>query len=237
MRSQDYLGHGPLVGVTADETGSLFILTRAGELLERHPDGTLESRWQAPNDLVLTDVAALEAGTFALTTTNMGFLLDVATGELTEHFCYEPGDGIREEPPPPTARPTAELSQSLTFDRVSNLLYANPQTIALDGNGEGMFSEVAVFDRVSGDELSFQNLNEADFAAGGLVALGEGQLLYGAGSVLYRGDFWEGSRRTLVDLKTLDITSISGMTVHGQLLYVVDSQGRLSEIELSSLQL
>lgn len=238
--AQTDLGYGALVGVTVDAEGRRFVLSEAGDLFERVGD-SWELRWSEPSGLpAVTDIVALGEGRFALTTRNMGYELDLATGGLTQHFCYLPGDEIREEPPPQTTRPTAELSRSVAYDASANLLYAQPQTITDDGGAmEMLFSEVAVFDRVSGDELFFRNLDDAAFSAGGLVAMGDGELLYGERTRLLRGNFESGDHQAVLDLRAVGIERIEGLALDrtADALLVVDGEGQLTELRFSALGL
>src|SRR5262245_38187805 len=86
-------------GVAVDEAGRLFAIEP--NALHERVDGAWVLRWEPETRVGLEDVAALEPGRFALTAPNMGYELDLATGVLREHFCYEPGFGIRVEDPPP----------------------------------------------------------------------------------------------------------------------------------------
>ena len=224
---------GPLVGVSASPDGRLFVIDMSGTIAELTATG-VEPIAEGP--FGPTDLAALGDDRFAITRPNEGFLLDLTTGELRTHFCYLPEPPVREEQPPLTDRPTMELSQALAYDHAAKLLYANPQTIADDGTQDELFSEVAMFDAISGSEIRFQNLRDASFTAGGMLALGDDELLYGEGSILYRGSFWGGEREALVDLSSYGIESIEGMTrdPSSGVLYVVDDH-TLYTIDLAGL--
>ncbi len=238
--AQTDLGHGALVGVTVDAEGQRFVLTETGQLFERVGEAW-ELRWTEPSGLPpVTDIVALGEGLFALTTRNMGYELDIATGGLTNHFCYLPGEEIRDEPPPQTVRPTAELSRCVAYDASANLIYAQPQTITDDRDAmEMLFSEVAVFDRTTGEELFFRNLDDAAFSAGGLVAMGDGELLYGERTRLLRGSFDSGDHEAVLDLRSVGIERIEGLALDraGDALLVVDGEGQLTELRFSALNL
>ncbi len=220
---------GYMTGVTVDEHGQLFVLTRDGVLMEE-VDGAWTIRFRARTGATFEDVVSLGEGRFALTTIDMGFELDVATGELTQHFCYLPDDDIREEDPPQTPIPTSELARAVTFDHETGLLYAQPQTVQ-QTDGLGTFSEVASFDRVTGTELEFRNLGDASFSAGGMVVLGRGEagttLLAADGSMLHTIVFETGAKRAVLDLSSLGIEDVAGMAIDSGrgVLHVLDQRG------------
>jgi hypothetical protein len=211
-------------GVAVDGAGRLFVID--GLSLYERVDGDWTPRWQAPaGTAALEDVTALEPGRFALTAINMGYELDLATSVLSQHFCYLPGEGIREEEPPPNPNPTFELARAVTFDRASGLLYAQPQTRDLVTN-DPTFSEIAMFDRASGDELRFVNLGEPDYSAGGIAMAGE-RILAAQGSIL-RVIEANGFGAGTLDLSTLGIASVEGMAVDADKgeLFVLDGPNR-----------
>jgi hypothetical protein len=209
-------------GVTVDGAGRLFVID--GLSLYERVDGTWTPRWQAPTGTSpLEDVTALEPGRFALTAINMGYELDLATSVLSLHFCYLPGEGIREEEPPPNPNPTFELARAVTFDRDSGMLYAQPQTRDLVTN-DPTFSEIAMFDRASGDELRFVNLGDATYSAGGIAMAGE-RILAAQGATL-RVIETDGFGAGILDLSTLGISSVEGMAVDGETLFVLDAPNR-----------
>lgn len=199
-------------GITTSPEGNVFLL--AGNQVFERIEGEWTQRWTAEaGTQILQDIVALGEGRFALTTRNMGYELDLSSGVLTQHFCYVPGDEIREEDPPQTPTPTVEISRSVAYAVDENLIVANPQTITDDVRQRPMFSEVAIFDRTSGDELQFRNLRDADFSAGGLVVLDFPTLLAGEGSMLVEIDFETGTKRRFLGLAGLDVGEIEGLAI------------------------
>ena len=225
-------------GITLTPEGQVFLL--AGNQVFERIDGVWNARWTAERGTqVLEDIVALGEGRFALTTRNMGYELDLATGTLTQHFCYVPGDEIREEDPPQTPTPTVEISRSVAYAVDENLLVANPQTITDDVLQRPMFSEVAIFDRTSGDELQFRNLRDADFSAGGLAVLDFPTLLAGEGSSLVEIDFDTGAKRRFLGLAGLGIAEIEGLVIDraaGELIVLDGATQRIVTLDLAQVE-
>jgi len=172
------------------------------------------------------DLVALPDGRLALTDVSVGYLLDLETGSLTEHFCYEPVIG--ERPDPPVANgPTYQRAAALAYDAESDMLVANPQTLTEIGQ-RPVGSEVASFDRESGTELRFTNLGEPEFFAGGMLSLGVETLVLGEGSVLSRVSLLDGEREPVVDLAPLGIDAIRGLAVDGDVLLVATADALVS---------
>lgn len=225
-------------GITTSPDGNVFLL--AGNQVFERIEGEWTHRWTAaPGTQLLEDIVALGEDRFALTTRNMGYELDLTDGALTQHFCYVPGDDIREEDPPQTPTPTVEISRSVAYAIEENLIVANPQTITDDVNQRPMFSEVAIFDRTSGDELQFRNLRDADFSAGGLVVLDFPTLLAGEGATLVEIDFETGNKRAFLGLGGLDIADIEGLAIDrdaGELLVLDGLSQRIVTLDLAQVE-
>lgn len=204
----------------------------------RRIEGEWSRVWTAePGVLELLDIVALGDERFALTTRNMGFELDLSTGALTEHFCYEPGD-IPRDPVPQQPQPTVEISRSVAYAAEENLIVANPQTVTDDVLQRGVFSEVAIFDRTSGEELRFVNLRDAEFSAGGLVVLDFPTLIAGEGSTLVEIDFETGNKRNFLGLGGLNITAIDGLAIDreaNELLVLDAATQRLVTLDLEQV--
>lgn len=226
------------MGITTSPEGQVFLL--AGNQVFERIEGEWTSRWSAEAGTpILQDIVALGEDRFALTTRNMGFELFLESGELVQHFCYIPGDDIREEDPPQTPTPTVEISRSVAYAAEENLIVANPQTITDDVRQRPMFSEVAIFDRTSGEELQFRNLRDADFSAGGLAVLDFPTLLAGDGSMLVEIDFNTGDKRRFLGLAGLGIAEIEGLAIDreaGELLVLDGVSQRLVTLNLDQVE-
>jgi hypothetical protein len=196
-------------GIAVDSAGRVFVLDALG--ISEHVDGAWVSRWSAAPGIVFEDIAALEPGRFALTSRNAGYELDLATGNLNLHFCYLPGEGIREEEPPTNPNPTYEIARAVTFDSVNSVIYAQPQTRD-EVTGQGTFSEVAMFDRASGDELRFVRLDDAGYSAGGMAVVDGATFFSAQGSTLSSLAFG-GERTELMTLAPIGVSRIEGMAI------------------------
>lgn len=223
-------------GITSAD-GIVFAL--GDNTVFRRVEGEWSAAWTAePGLLELLDIVALGDDRFALTTRNMGYELDLDTGVLTEHFCYEPGEEIPRDPVPQPPTPTVEVSRSVAYAAEENLIVANPQTVTDDVNQRAIFSEVAIFDRSSGQELRFVNLRDADFSAGGLVVLDFPTLIAGEGSKLVEIDFESGAKRAFLDLSGLDVSDIEGLAIDraaDELLVLDGSTQRLLTLDLEQV--
>ncbi|MEM9188945.1 MAG: hypothetical protein AAGF12_07200, partial [Myxococcota bacterium] len=149
-------------------------------------------------------------------------------------FCYVPGEIIREDPVPQVEAETVELARAVTYDAAQELLFATPQTTEVE-SGAPVFSEIAAFDSVTGDELIFRSLNDPGFAAGGLDMLAFPNFLAGAGSSLHQINFETGDKQQVLDLSSLGIGSIEGLEIDQEngRVYVVDGRN----LELHTLDL
>lgn len=223
-------------GITSVE-GVVYAL--GDNTIFRRVEGEWSQVWSGePGLLELLDIVALGEDRFALTTRNMGYELDLSTGLLTEHFCYEPGEEIPRDPLPQEPTPTVEISRSVAYAAEENLIVANPQTITDDVNARGVFSEVAIFDRESGQELRFVNLRDAEFSAGGLVVLDFPTLIAGEGSKLVEIDFETGAKREFLGLAGLDVSNIEGLAIDraaDELLVLDGTTQRLLTLDLEQV--
>lgn len=171
-----------------------------------------------------TDAAALSGDRFAVTVPSDGLLFDASTHETQQHFCYEPGDsGLWIE--------QSQVTHSLTYDPVTDQLFANPQTF------EGSFvlsSELGVFHAESGTPVQWYGLPDSGIVASGLAVSGTGVFLLSIGDSLYSYDVKNQDLVPLVDLGTLGVQSIAGLAIHPKTdsLWVVDDGAR-SLIELT----
>lgn len=171
-----------------------------------------------------TDAAALQGDRIAVTVPSDGLLFDGASRTTSQHFCYEPGDSglwIVQ----------SQVTQSLTYDAVTDQLFANPQTF----EGSSLLSsEMGVFHAESGTPVQWYRLPDAGIVASGLAVVDTGVFLLAIGDSLYDYDVKNEKLVPRVDLGELGVKSISGLAVHPQsdALWVVDDASR-SLVELT----
>ncbi len=186
------------VGVAVSPEGKRYVLDRLSGLYEIGPDtaklvfktSELVSRYGQRPDLDLTDVVALGSEQFAITAENDGFLLDLHGGTFSSYFCYLPTSDTTV--PEPSISQTLQLqgipvkqrTESVAFNLVSQLLFAQPQTVRMD-TGAVAGSELFVFGAGGGQPIQVRPIAEPDFIAAGMVALPGDRLLLGRGHSLY----------------------------------------------------
>jgi hypothetical protein len=182
----------PNVGIylLSEESAELVFAMGAITPEEHEPEGAF------------TDIAAMGFGRFALSAPNDGFILDLDEGTMWRHFCYLPpgnpsGDNLPADSSLSVALQEAGIevwqrTDSLAYDASSGVLVAQPQTLAVQDN-ELFGAEIATFDELSGEPLSWTELPETTLRAGGLAVTGT-QFLLGEGNVLHvydRQSGWE----------------------------------------------
>jgi hypothetical protein len=223
-----------LVGVTADpSTGELFVLDASRGLyrfqIGEAPELVYDVRDAPLLPSAFTDVAALGDGQFALTVVNDGFLLDLASGTLSQHFCDFP-DRPPEEPALSVSEQYAregvavrQHTEAVAFSKEHGLLYAQPQTIDEQTNAV-LGSELAAFDAFTGEDLTWVSLPDSGLQAGGMVALGENVLLG------FPEQLWLVGNETSVMVASnadLGISRVDGMTLSSRnTLIVLDAPAR-----------
>ncbi|MDX2091057.1 MAG: hypothetical protein SFX73_24570 [Kofleriaceae bacterium] len=181
-----------------------------------------------PIRLPVTDLVALAPDVFALTAIGDGFLLDTSALTLTQHFCYEP-EGF--------SSGLVQRTDALTFDAEADRIYAQPVTYDQDGRFQN--SQLAVYDRDTGTDIAWHDLDDS-VAATGMTLIPDVGLVLGQGSRLLRFD--AASARTVPgeDLARFGVRSIDGLVVdatHGTLVVVDGDTNELVEIELAQLAL
>lgn len=215
----------------ADEVGGIFALTDTGS--EQVIDwADLPSSEFVPQS-AFTDMVAMGGGRYALTARNEGYLLDMAAGTFERYFCYVP------EGPGGVPDGAEQLTNSVTFDPGAGMLYAQPQTFF---EGELTGASVGQFDETSGADMFWNALDTPEFLAGGLAAEGNGSLLLGHETALYRtvvDTSWGFiDHEQIIDLADTGVASIDGLAIdHAtESLLVVDRiSGTLFDVPLSDL--
>ncbi|MEZ4318691.1 MAG: hypothetical protein R3F61_14350 [Myxococcota bacterium] len=204
-----------VTGVDVDADGALVFST-ATEGLWRL-DGSDAEQLLAPEDFwnaglsdALTDVAVLGDGRIAMTVPGVGLVFDPADGSVVQHFCYEPGWGDWEI--------QRQETHSLAYDATTDRLLSQPQTLTDDSPER---TDVAEFDRQTGEPLSWYTLDDRRFLASALTVTDAGVVL-AKGASLY--DYTLGDRTTekRADLRGLGIHDIEGLAVQGDDLLVLD---------------
>jgi len=229
----DVTAFGPPLGVAVvPETGQRLVLSSWGAIYELG-DESGEPIWMGVPltnpEAQFTDLAALDDGKLALTSWSDGYILDVATGELSLHFCYEPGWWE------PVGTDPIQLSFSVAHDRDAELIYAQPRTIDEGGFGPTTESFVASYDEAGGADLDWWAIDDLDFIAGGMVVLaGETtRLVMGANTELFVFDVESSEMTPVADLTSVDVVSIGGLALDADsdTLLVADP-GSMSVVEI-----
>ena len=121
-----------------------------------------------------------------------------------------------------------QLTNSLAFDEARGRLIAQPQTL---NDGQVTDAEVAEFNLDGGQPSGWHLFDIADFSAGGLAVDGDG-LLMAQNNILYSYDYGDDEPSALVDLNSLGIDRVEGMTLtpEGHLLVIDGEDQELVEI-------
>lgn len=214
-----------------DQSRGIFALTDAGS--EPVIDWTQLPSSEFVPQSAFTDMVAMGEGRYALTARNEGYLLDMAAGTFERYFCYVP-DG-----PGGVPDGSEQLTNSVSYDPVAGMLYAQPQTFF---DGELVGASVGQFDETTGADVFWNILDTPEFLAGGLAAEGDGSLLLGHETALYRtvADTSWGliAHEKIADLADMGVTGIDGLTIDratGSLLVIDRSEGVLFEMALVDL--
>ena len=203
-------------GVDLAADGSFVFSTRGHGLWRLEGDEAvrllsveaLSEAW-LPSDL--TDVAVLGAGRIALTVPGIGLLYDPSDDSVRQHFCYEPGWGDWEI--------SQQETYSLAFDPTTARLLSQPQTTT-DGRADR--TDVAEFDRETGESLAWHTLADRKFLASALTAAPEGIVL-ARGSTLFDYELGDDTPHRRTDLAHLGIERIEGLATAGEDLWVLDA--------------
>jgi hypothetical protein len=230
-----------VTGVSVERgTGNRFILDANGVIYRLDEAAEVEV-FRAPlptSPVGYTDLVALGSGEFAITAASNGYLADLETGTMRIHFCYEPGSFD----PMEFGTPSVQVTQAVTFDVARGLFYAQPRTIGGEGTGEIFESLVASYDRATGTDIGWWTLADTQFTAGGMAMLegggrdGEGALLLGQGSQLFRYDLDLGTLAHLADLSE-HVLTITGLAFDEdtRTVLVIDAGRDLVELTVAGL--
>jgi len=199
--------------VLFDEQSGIYELDAAGSATMVMDVGSIPS----PEGIryPFTDIVALGQGEFAITAIGDGFLLNVAEGTLTQHFCYVP-DGLPAE--------MDQRADALTYDSERQVLLAQPQTFDAF-SGDLVTSQIAIYDRVTGTDLEWHDVGDATFIAGGMVVEADGNVLLGEGSNLHRFHMPTRTMFTIDTLSRFGVGSVDGLAIdrNSQSLLVMDN--------------
>lgn len=198
-----------------DETSGLYRLD--GELavpvvpMSAMPDPGPTAAVKLP----FTDLVAVAPNVFAITAIGDGYLLDTAAMTLTQLFCYVPDDGS------PSWQ--VQRTDAVAYDAERGRLYAQP--ITYDTEGVFQWSEVAGYDRVTGDTVEWHTTTN-DVAATAMVSIPGAGLFIGQGSRLARFDLVKNVAVPVDDLSRFGVRSIDGLAIDqaAGTLVVVDQQ-------------
>jgi len=225
-----------VIGVTIDHaTGARYVLQASGQIHELNADGTATPFAVPPRSTEFgeqvngdwTDFAALGNERFAITARSDGWLYDRAEHTIARHFCYVPGwmpEGQFDQ-----------LTHSLTYDPVSDLLYAQPQTFDItDGQDVLTSAQIGTFGGSTGGDLDWFGLADETRLAGGIALDGDDVLLV-EDDILLRWNRDNGQLDSIGSLREFGITAADGMVrdvVNDTLLIVDSANDRLVEIRI-----
>jgi hypothetical protein len=251
LQGADALAQG-FVGITiAPDTGERFLLhDKAGiyrlsdvgelELLVSNDELRRSADFAPTTDF--TDIAALGGSRFGLIAANDGFLYDHRFGQLSLHFCYEPGF-IEPEPgepapvepgpdPVPTEPNHRQISLSLSYDAIERQLVAQPRTFD-EETGELLAAHIATFAVDSGVEQGWYSLPDSHTLAGGIALEDTNHVLLGEGHELHRFQVNTRESQLVADLSSF-VDEITGMAqgIDGRVLVLDGVQGTVLELDL-----
>jgi hypothetical protein len=216
VATYDLTERGAPLGVTVEPgTGRRLVLSSWGAIYDLDDAGT-EPLWTGVPitnpGAQFTDMAALGEGRVALTSFSDGYILDLATGELSIHFCYEPGwwEPMGNEP--------IQLSFGVAHDPEAQLLYAQPRTVEEGGFGAVTESFIASYDEAGGADLDWWAIEDLTFVAGGIVVLPEAgadaaRLILGAEDELFIFDTESSEMTPAADLSTVGVSTVGGLAL------------------------
>lgn len=231
-----------VVGITVEpETGRRFLLDRNEGIFELDEEGTATlflalDEFPTPEVTprsAFTDFVALGNEVFAITARSDGFRLDVQADTLTQYFCYVPGEDW-EEPI------VDQLTDSLAFDAQAELIYAQPQSFALDDLETPIASGLGAYTLQGGQPVVWYEMPDVSLLAGGATVLADGSILLVDGNELFRFriESEEGlvGKERLKSLTTLEqVEQVDGLAFdpqRGSVLVVDSSQDLLLEIRV-----
>ncbi|MGE0785695.1 MAG: hypothetical protein AB7S26_08405 [Sandaracinaceae bacterium] len=232
---------GRVSGVAIEpDTGRRLLLLEQGSIVELESGEELWSGVAPQGGSAFGDLVALGDGRVAITSVSDGYLVDLSTGTITPHFCYEPGwwDEPGQDP--------VQVSQAVAYDAEAGLLYAQPRTIDQGGFGAVTESFVSAYAEADGADVSWWSIDDLGFVATGMAMLepgraaGEAQLLLAAERTLYAFDGANAELTPIADLSSLDITAANGIALdrEARTLLVIDADAQaLVEVRLSALGL
>lgn len=228
-----------VVGVTVRaDTGERYLLEANRGLYKIDADGAilpvLALEDFPSSDIApasgFTDIVHLEGARFALTAMNDGFLLDLDTMTMQRHFCYLPEDLPLED--------VYQLTESVTYDPLSQLIFAQPQTVSMQDDSV-VASSLGNFAGDSGQDLQWIDMGQLDYLAGGMAVTGPQELSLGRGSALDRFDLGGGVLSGSLELSRFGVKNISGLAVDtsADALLIIDADDdTLVELPLAVLR-
>lgn len=224
---------GHYSGIAFDPSGRLLALHQSGRVIDVQNNAQVWRSETTPTRYGFTDLVAIREDALALTAMSDGYLLDLTSGLLWQHFCYEPGwmSGAPGNP--------VQISRALALAPSESRLYAQPVTMEQQGAGPVTASYIAAYDLEGGVDLTWWQFPERSFIAGGLAVLpGEGptQLLLGNQNFLFRFDTEAGVLTTLANTQSVSIIGGLAIDPSRRSVHVLDDQnGNIVELALSSI--
>lgn len=221
------LPDGHYSGLAIEPDGRRLVLTDAGDVMDVATGIVVRSLPHPTAAYGYTDWVSLGDGRFAVTAMSNGFLSDPASGELQQHFCYEPGSFE-------DANDAVQVTWALGVATREGRLYAQPLTLEQFGFGGFTGSFLASYDLAAGADLQWWQFPDSSYRAGGLAVLSEEGptvLLLGSGNVVASFDTATSTHTPRARLE--GVALIEGLAIdrHHETLLVLDGE-RAAVVEL-----
>ena len=221
-----------LVGVAVDPmTGARFVLDRSNVLYDLDGQGGVTLRLdlrEVWGSEPLHDLCAVSDTELYTVAPENGLKLNLDTEEATSHFCIVPNMEEWEENPWDELR---HETHAIACDLASATIYAQPQTVPRDeSNPTPERSEVSTYDLPSGADQTWTELPSDLFLAGGMAVLSDDVLVLGRDSDLLIFDMVTAELEPLMNLGSLGIERIEGLSVDPELQTLLVADGHDGEL-------
>ncbi|MBL8912512.1 MAG: hypothetical protein JNM17_17600 [Archangium sp.] len=185
-RSQQSLTFDP-TGVTVDENGRRLLWdSQRGLVTATAPHELILDTRQAISSAVIEDVVSMPNNRVGVIARNEGRVIDLGTKAVVSRFCYLPGSLPQPNPTPENPQPTlSQLSRSIAFGVDEGRIYVQPQTFQ---DARAIDTQLGQFEIGNEQPLDWQQMEELEGIAGGMVITKQNRMLIGLGTRIYEYD-------------------------------------------------